>query len=183
MEKKSPILVVGLGNPDKEYLNTFHNTGFMCLDYIAEKYGCVFNKGECKAITSHILIDGQKVIFAKPITYMNLSGDAVIELINKYKIEKERFLVIYDDVDLPIGNIRVRNKGSAGTHNGMKDIVSKVNTQEINRIRIGIGQEYHGELADYVLSKITDNDKKLMQSAFEKGYDEFVKFLDCCKLN
>lgn len=171
-------LIVGLGNPDEKYRQTFHNAGFLCLDEIAKKLGAAFTKGECRAITAHARQGKTKIILAKPITYMNLSGFSVAELINKYKIEREKFLVVYDDVDLPIGQMRIRAKGSGGTHNGMKDVVAKTGTEEIFRIRIGIGQERHGELADYVLSKITEKEREILSPVLVKAAQAVCDFTD-----
>ena len=129
-------LVVGLGNPDKKYLNTFHNMGFMCVDKLAQKLGVTFDKGECKAVTAHARVGGEKVIIAKPVTYMNLSGEAVQELCHKYKIEKGNLIVVYDDIDIPMGNIRIRKEGSAGTHNGMRNIIKMISTTDFVRVRL-----------------------------------------------
>ena len=133
-------LVVGLGNPDRKYLNTFHNVGFMCVDLLADKLGETFTKNECKAMTLHTRINGHKVIVAKPLTYMNLSGESVLELVNKYKIEIEKLIVVYDDVDLPMGTVRIRKGGSAGTHNGMRNIVKLLDNTGFARIRLGINK-------------------------------------------
>lgn len=173
-------LIVGLGNPDEKYRHTFHNVGFLCLDLVAKKLGAKFNKGECRAITAHVRAGGAKIILAKPITYMNLSGFAVTELINKYKIEREKFLVIYDDVDLSLGQVRIRPKGSAGTHNGMRDVLEKTGTEEIFRVRIGIGQERLCELADYVLSKITDKEMEFLAPAISNAADAAYDFATGC---
>ena len=113
-------LIVGLGNPDSVYKNTFHNVGFMAVDRFAEKIGAEFTKKECKAVTAHAFVGGSKVIIAKPQTYMNLSGESVLSLTAKYKIEQDAFFIVYDDVDLGLGALRVRESGSAGTHNGMR---------------------------------------------------------------
>ncbi|MEG1528503.1 MAG: aminoacyl-tRNA hydrolase [Clostridia bacterium] len=158
-------LIVGLGNPDKQYQQTFHNIGFMCVDAYAKKLGIEFSKGECRAITASIKSGSTKIIIAKPITYMNLSGEAIRELVNKYKIEQDKLLVVYDDVDIPLASVRIRCKGSGGTHNGMKNVVACLNTQDIYRIRVGIGQTHEGELFDYVLSKISKADLKLLDQA------------------
>lgn len=177
-EKTTTYLIVGLGNPDDKYQTTYHNVGFLCLDEIAKKVGVSFNKGECRAITAHIKNGKTKIILAKPITYMNLSGDAVNELVRKYKIGSDKFLVVYDDVDLPLGDVRIRSKGSGGTHNGMRDIIAKTHTEDFARIRIGIGQPRVSELADYVLSKITDKDFDVLQKAFIKSADAVKEFTD-----
>lgn len=178
MRKQTRYLVIGLGNPDKQYLDTFHNMGYMTVDRFADVYHAVFNKGECRAITCHVINGDTKIILAKPITYMNLSGESAIELINKYKIEADKFIVVYDDVDLPLGTIRIRYKGSAGTHNGMRNMVDKLGTQDFYRIRIGIGQSHEGDLYEYVLSHLTEKDKKALSNAFDKAVaciDDFTK--------
>lgn len=158
-------LIVGLGNPEKKYFNTFHNVGFMCVDKLAEKLNVDFNKVECKSVTAHARVNGQKVIIAKPVTYMNLSGQAVVELTHKYKIEKGNLIVVYDDVDIPLGNVRIRKNGSAGTHNGMRNIVGLLGTEDFPRIRVGIGKETPMALMDYVLSQITDADREKLDPA------------------
>lgn len=170
-------LIVGLGNPEKKYFNTFHNVGFMCVDKLAEKLNVDFNKVECKSVTAHARVNGQKVIIAKPVTYMNLSGQAVVELTNKYKIEKGNLIVVYDDVDIPLGNVRIRKNGSAGTHNGMRNIVGLLGTEDFPRIRVGIGQETPMALMDYVLSQITDADREKLDPAVThaaQALDEYV---------
>lgn len=173
-------LIVGLGNPDKKYNNTYHNVGFNCLDAIVNSLGVAFNKGECRAVTGHYRTGKDKVIFAKPITYMNLSGNAVIELVNKYKIEQDKFIVIYDDVDLPLGKLRLRQVGSAGTHNGVKSIVSCLNTTSFMRIRVGIGQNLPigYDLADYVLSNIDKDAADLLNKSIREVVDAVTDFIN-----
>lgn len=185
LSKTTTYLIVGLGNPDDKYLRTFHNIGFIGIDEVAKKLGATFSKGECRAITAHIKNGDVKIILAKPITYMNLSGDAVNELVHKYKIERDKFLVIYDDVDLPLGDVRIRARGSAGTHNGMRDIVTKVGTDDFARLRIGIFREHFGDLADYVLSKVTDNEMKDLKPSFERvgnAVEDFTKGVEMDKI-
>lgn len=166
-------LIVGLGNPEKKYFNTFHNVGFMCVDILAEKLGAEFNKVECKSVTAHARVNGQKVIIAKPVTYMNLSGQAVVELTNKYKIEKGNLIVVYDDVDIPLGHVRIRKDGSAGTHNGMRNIVELLGTTDFPRVRVGIGKDTPMQLVDYVLSQVQDDDrdKLAIEQAANALYD------------
>lgn len=173
-------LIIGLGNPDKKYNNTYHNVGFNCLDAIVNSLGVAFNKGECRAVTAHHRTGKDKVIFAKPITYMNLSGNAVIELVNKYKIEQDKFIVVYDDVDLPLGKLRLRQVGSAGTHNGVKSIVSCLNTTSFMRIRIGIGQNLPigYDLADYVLSNIDKDAADLLNKSIREVVDAVTDFIN-----
>ena len=164
-------LVVGLGNPEKKYFNTFHNMGFMCVDRLADKLGVAFDKCECKSVTAHARVNGQKVIIAKPVTYMNLSGQAVVELTNKYKIEKGNLIVVYDDVDIPIGNLRIRHNGSAGTHNGMRSVISCVGTTDIPRLRIGVGVDKSIPLADYVLAKIPPEQRPAVEQATDSAVE------------
>ncbi len=170
-------LVVGLGNPDKKYLNTFHNVGFMCADKLAEKLSVAFDKGECRALTAHARINGEKVIIAKPVTYMNLSGESLRELTHKYKIEKGRLIIAYDDIDIPLGSVRIRCDGSAGTHNGMRNIVSMLKTTDIPRIRVGIGKETPMQITDYVLSQVTEEDKKLLLPAIDQAAEALFDFV------
>ncbi len=170
-------LVVGLGNPDKKYLNTFHNMGFMCVDRLAQKLGVTFNKGECKAVTAHTKINGEKVIIAKPVTYMNLSGEAVQELCHKYKVEIGHLVVAYDDIDIPLGNLRIRKEGSAGTHNGMRNIVKMISTTNFVRIRVGIKKDTPMVLVDYVLSNVTDDDHALLDKTLDDGANALFDFV------
>ncbi len=160
-------LIVGLGNPDKEYLNTFHNLGFMSIDKTAEKLGVEFSKEKCRALIAEARVGGEKVILAKPLTYMNLSGESVRELVSYYKIDLSDILVIYDDYDLKKGFIRIRKDGSAGTHNGMKNIVKELSSEKFKRVRIGFMQD--GEvkipLINYVLSGIKKEEAELFARA------------------
>lgn len=170
-------LVVGLGNPDKQYLNTWHNVGFMCLDVLADKLGVEFNKGECKAVTASAKINGEKVILAKPVTYMNLSGEAIIELCNKYKIEKGHLIVVYDDVDIPLGSLRLRKEGSAGTHNGMRNIVKLLGTTDFPRIRIGTKKDTPMALIDFVLSRLSAEDHAVVDPVLESAANALFEFV------
>lgn len=173
-------LVVGLGNPDKEYLNTFHNLGFMAVDRASQMLGLSFDKTKCKAMLAETKINGEKVILAKPLTYMNLSGESIRELLSFYKIEYKDLLVIYDDFDLPKGAIRLREKGSAGTHNGMRNIVKELGCVDFARIRIGFKPEEDSKipLLNLVLSGIKSEDKPIFDQAIStvsKAICDFVK--------
>ena len=170
-------LVVGLGNPEKKYLNTFHNMGFMCVDKLAEKLGVRFEKGECCSVTAHAKVNGQKVIIAKPVTYMNLSGKAVQELTHKYKIEKGNLIVVYDDVDIPLGSLRIRKDGSAGTHNGMRNIVQLLNTEEFPRVRVGIQKDTPMALVDFVLSQVTEYDHATLDPVLDHAAEALSAFV------
>ncbi|MCM1289826.1 MAG: aminoacyl-tRNA hydrolase [Corallococcus sp.] len=169
-------LIIGLGNPEKKYLNTWHNVGFMCLDCLAKKLDVSFDKSECRAMTAHARFNGEKVILAKPLTYMNLSGEAVQELVHKYKIEKGKLAVVYDDVDLTLGSVRIRKSGSAGTHNGMKNIVQMLSTTDFARVRVGIGKDTPMELIDYVLSQVQDCDRETLEAALDNAANALYEF-------
>lgn len=172
------FLIVGLGNPEKKYLDTWHNVGFLCLDKVAAKLNVKFDKAECKSMTAHTGLNGQKVILAKPLTYMNLSGEAVRELVHKYKVEKGNLAVVYDDVDLPLGSVRIRKEGSAGTHNGMKSIVQAVASTDFPRFRIGTCKETPMTLIDFVLSHITENDREVLNPALESAAEAVCEFIN-----
>ena len=131
-------LIVGLGNPDKKYEKTFHNMGYIAVGDAAEQLGAKFKKKECEASVAEAFVGGEKVILARPLTYMNNSGRAVKQLMSKYKIDEDKLLVIYDDYDLPKGKVRIRANGSAGTHNGMRSIIGETGLKNFARIRIGI---------------------------------------------
>lgn len=171
------ILIVGLGNPGKEYEKTYHNLGFMALDYYAKLQSVKITKNKENALIFEGQLNGKKVILAKPQTYMNLSGTSVIRLMNAYKIDPSQVLIIYDDIDLEEAAVRFRSSGSAGTHNGMKDILKNVNTLIVPRIRIGVGKDPlpNRSLADFVLSSVRD--EKVYDAAFQKTasiIDEFI---------
>lgn len=132
-------IIAGLGNPGKKYENTRHNMGFTAIDLLAEKFGIKVNKLRFKALTGEGRIAGQKVLLIKPQTYMNLSGESVRMALDYYKEPPENLIVIYDDIDIPTGSIRIRKKGSAGTHNGMRNILYQIQSEDFPRIRVGIG--------------------------------------------
>ena len=161
------IVIVGLGNPGKNYENTVHNLGFMALDKFAEKHDLVFSKNKYSGKIAEGNLKGEKVILLKPETYMNLSGKSVIEIMNMHKLETSQILVISDDIDLPFGAIRVRGQGSAGTHNGLRDIVGRIG-QNFPRVRIGAGRPEVGDLATYVLSKISQDKFSVLGDTFDK---------------
>ena len=161
------IVIVGLGNPGKNYENTVHNLGFMALDKFAEKHDLVFSKNKYSGKVAEGNLKGEKVILLKPETYMNLSGKSVIEIMNMHKLETSQILVISDDIDLPFGAIRVRGQGSAGTHNGLRDIVGRIG-QNFPRVRIGAGRPEVGDLATYVLSKISQDKFSVLGDTFDK---------------
>ena len=164
------FIIVGLGNPGTRYDNTRHNVGFDAVDLLANKHNIKISKLKHKALSGEGTVGGQKVILVKPQTFMNLSGESVRDIIEWYKIPLSNVIIIYDDVDLATGKIRVRPKGSAGTHNGMRSILYNIQSQDFPRIRIGIGRPPEGwDLADYVLSKFKSDDRKLMDVSIENA--------------
>ena len=162
-------LIVGLGNPEKKYDKTRHNIGFDTIDALADKYNISMNEKKHKALCGTGVIDGVKVLLAKPQTYMNLSGDSVAEIVNFYKIDpEEEMIVIFDDISLAPGNIRVRKKGSAGGHNGIKSIIARTGTQNFMRIKVGVGEKPAGwDLADHVLGHFSREDRALVEDAIK----------------
>ncbi|MBO4540078.1 MAG: aminoacyl-tRNA hydrolase [Clostridia bacterium] len=162
------MLIVGLGNPGKEYEDTFHNCGFRVLDALSESLGKKPNKIECSALTCVTQIAGEKTVLAKPLTYMNNSGEAVKSLLAKYAMKPQDMIVIYDDIDIPRYSVRVRLSGSAGTHNGMRSVVEKAGSEKFIRIRIGIGRNEF-DLKDYVLGKISAADAPKFDEVFKKA--------------
>lgn len=157
-------LIVGLGNPESDYSRTRHNMGFDVVNKIAEKFDIKINKTKFKALYGTGTINDEKVVLVKPQTYMNLSGEAVQEFVNFYKIAKDELLVIYDDIDTTPGKIRIRKSGGPGTHNGMKSVVSCLNSEDFARIRVGIGcPEFKGDLINYVIGHIADEDYEELQ--------------------
>lgn len=171
-------LIVGLGNPDDKYKNTFHNLGFMSVDKAAEKLGVQFIKTKCRAKIAEIKLGAEKVILAKPLTYMNLSGESVRELVSFFKIDLKDLLVIYDDYDLFKGAIRIREAGSAGTHNGMRNILKELGCGNFARLRIGFKpkEEMQIPLINYVLSGISEEDKPIFDKATEIASKAAVDF-------
>ena len=163
------FLIVGLGNPEKKYDKTRHNIGFDTIDALADKYNISMNEKKHKALCGTGVIDGVKVLLAKPQTYMNLSGDSVAEIVNFYKIDpEEEMIVIFDDISLAPGNIRVRKKGSAGGHNGIKSIIARTGTQNFMRIKVGVGEKPAGwDLADHVLGNFSREDRALVEDAIK----------------
>ena len=170
-------LIVGLGNPDKKYEKTFHNMGFIAAGDAAEILGAKFKKKECEASVAEAFVGGEKVIIARPLTYMNNSGRAVKQLMSKYKIPQENLIVIYDDYDLPKGKVRIRAQGSAGTHNGMRSIIGETGLKDFARIRVGIRDEaLNIPIIDYVLSEVRKDDYPLFADACRKAGEAAAEF-------
>ncbi|WP_251389522.1 aminoacyl-tRNA hydrolase [Mediterraneibacter agrestimuris] len=165
------FIIVGLGNPSKEYEGTRHNVGFEVIDRLAEKYNISVDVKKHRAYIGKGMIEGQKVILAKPQTYMNLSGESVRSLLDYYKIDEEgELLVIYDDVSLDNGQIRIRAKGSAGGHNGIKNIIAHLGGQVFPRIKVGVGEKPPKyDLADYVLGHFSKAEQELMDGGYDKA--------------
>ena len=166
-------LIVGLGNPGEKYENTRHNVGFRVIDELAERQNAPVQKLKFKALTNLLTISGEKVLVMKPITYMNLSGEAVRPAADFYKIPPERVLVISDDTALAAGRLRIRTKGSAGGHNGLKSIIQHLGTDQFPRIRVGVGEKPHPDydLADWVLGRPQGEDKKAIDAAVKRAAD------------
>ena len=159
-------IIAGLGNPTKTYEGTRHNIGFDMIDAIADKYNIDVTTKKHKALTGKGRIDGVPVILAKPQTYMNLSGESIRDIADFYKIPAENIIIIYDDISLEVGQLRIRKKGSAGGHNGIKNIIAHLGTQEFPRVKVGIGSKPEGwDLADYVLSKYSKAERECLRDA------------------
>ncbi len=176
LEVKDMYIIVGLGNPGKQYAHTRHNVGFDTIDILADKYNISVDIKKHKALCGKGMIGGQKVVLAKPQTFMNLSGESVRELVDFYKIDpEEELIVIYDDISLEPGQLRVRPKGSAGGHNGIKNIIAHLGTQVFKRVKVGVGEKPKGyDLADYVLGHFSKEDRMLMEDAFGRAAEAAV---------
>lgn len=170
------FVIVGLGNPDKKYEATRHNIGFDVIDAIADKYNINVKDKKHKALVGSGVIEGMKVLLVKPLTYMNLSGESVAEVMNFYKLDPEEdMLVIFDDISLAPGNIRIRKKGSAGGHNGIKNIIAMTGTQNFMRIKVGVGEKPAGwDLADHVLGRFDKEDRAKVDDAIKDAVDAAV---------
>lgn len=172
-------LIAGLGNPTREYDKTRHNVGFEAIDRLADKAGLSVTERKHRALCSRGVIGGRKVILAKPQTYMNLSGDSLREIVDFYKIEAENVIIVCDDINLQEGQLRIRLKGSAGGHNGLKSIISRLGTQEFPRIRIGVGEKPPGmDLADYVLGRFPGIRLERMEQAYQAAAAAAFMMLD-----
>ena len=156
------FVIAGLGNPGKKYENTRHNMGFLTIDKLAEKNNIKVNKIKHKALVGDGIISGQRVLLVKPQTYMNLSGESLREIVSYYNINLENMLVIYDDFDLEAGTLRIRKKGSAGSHNGMKSIIAQLKSQEFPRIRVGIGKSGGLDWKDFVIGKMGKQERAVV---------------------
>ena len=174
------IIIAGLGNPTKEYEGTRHNVGFQVIDKIAEKYNIAVDAKKGRAYVGKGIIEGQKVLLVKPQTYMNLSGESIRELVDYFKVDpKEELLVIYDDISLDVGQLRIRKKGSAGGHNGIKNIIAHLGTQVFPRVRVGVGEKPEGyDLADYVLGHFSKEEQATMADAVKEAADAVCEIVN-----
>ena len=174
-KKKEPLgaaeyIIAGLGNPDRKYENTRHNAGFMTIDALSEKYDVCVDRIKYKSLCATVNIEGKKVLLLKPSTYMNLSGQAVTEAMNFFKIPPEKTLIILDDITQPVGHLRIRRKGSDGGHNGMKNIIYLSGSDQFPRIKVGIGQKPpQWDLADWVLSTFTHTEQPELEKAIDNA--------------
>ena len=167
------FIIVGLGNPGKEYEGTRHNAGFDVIDRLADQYHISVEERKHRAFCGKGVIGGQKVVLVKPQTYMNLSGESVRSIVDYYKIDEEsELLVIFDDISLDVGQIRIRKKGSAGGHNGIKNIIAQLGTQNFYRIKVGVGAKPKGwDLADYVLGRFSSKEREVVDAAIQDAAD------------
>ena len=167
-------LVIGLGNIGKEFENTNHNMGFMAIDLLAEKYNVKISKNMCNSIVGEFNLNGEKIVLAKPTTFMNSSGIAVKSLISKFGIDTAKdMIIISDDIDLDIGRVRIRPSGSAGTHNGLRSVIKEIQTTDFTRLRVGVGKPpEHVDLVAFVLAKFTDKE------GIQKGLAKAAEALD-----
>ena len=172
-------LIVGLGNPERDYANTRHNMGFDVINQITKITGIKVLKSKFDALYGMGEINGNKVILVKPQTYMNLSGESIIKFKKFYKISNKNIIVIYDDIDLKVGDIRLKPKGSSGTHNGMKSVVENLKTEEFIRVRVGIGvPENKEDMINYVIGAIPKREKEILEKSIEKAARSVIEILD-----
>lgn len=171
-------IIAGLGNPTKEYDKTRHNVGFSVIDVLADRYNIDVSERKHRAYCGRGAIEGQKVVLMKPQTFMNLSGESIRSAVDFYKVDPEDIIVIYDDVSLEPGQLRIRLKGSAGGHNGIKNIIAHLGTQEFPRIKVGVGAKPpRMDLADYVLSRFSKGEQALMDDAFREAAEAAVMMM------
>ena len=179
-QKGESWLIVGLGNPGREYEKTRHNAGFRAIDLLAEKLGCKIDKLKFQGLYCQTNYGGRKLFLLKPQTYMNLSGRSVLQLSAYFNIPPQNIIVLFDDISLPPGRLRIRADGSAGGHNGIKSIIAEVGSQDFPRVKIGVGGKAHPEqnLADHVLSNFSASEEKALVSALERAADAALTIID-----
>lgn len=171
-------LIVGLGNPEADYSKTRHNMGFNVINKLAEEYGIEVNKSKFKGLVGNGIIENEKVVLLKPQTYMNLSGDSLIEAMNFYKITNKDIVVVYDDIDTIPGTIRIRKVGSSGSHNGMKSVIQNISTEEFVRIRVGIGRPVHtNDMINYVIGHIPEDEVKLLDGGCNLAKEAVIEII------
>ncbi|HVI21237.1 MAG TPA: aminoacyl-tRNA hydrolase [Bacillus sp. (in: firmicutes)] len=172
-------LIVGLGNPGKQYDQTRHNIGFTVIDELAKRFHIDLDQTKFKGLYGSTIINGEKIFLLKPLTYMNLSGESIGPFMDYFQIDLDDLLVIYDDLDLPVGKIRLRQKGSAGGHNGIKSAIAHLGTQQFNRIRVGINRPSNGmAITDYVLGRFLNDEQEMIRKAVEQSSnacEEWIK--------
>ena len=173
-------LIVGLGNPGKEYAHTRHNAGFRAIDVLADKLGCKVDKLKYQGLYCQVNYQGKKLFLLKPQTYMNLSGRSVLQLSSYFNIPPQQIIVLFDDISLVPGRLRIRGDGSAGGHNGIKSIIAEVGSQDFPRVKIGVGGKAHPDqdLADHVLSSFSAKEEKDLKSALERAADAALTIMD-----
>lgn len=171
-------VIAGLGNPGKQYEKTRHNMGFLVIDSLAEKCGINVNKLKHRALTGTGRIGGEKVLLVKPQTYMNLSGESLREIVNYYDVDVHNLIVIYDDLDLEIGSLRIRKKGSAGSHNGMKSVIYQLVSDDFPRIRIGIGSADSRDWKDFVTGRISSEEENELRKTVDKAADAVISIIE-----
>ena len=179
-KKSENWLIVGLGNPGKDYTRTRHNCGFRAVDVLAQQLGCKIDKSKFQGLFGQVTRDGKKLFLLKPQTYMNLSGRSVLQLSAYYNIPPQQIIVMFDDISLAPGRLRIRGDGSAGGHNGIKSIIGELGSQDFPRVKIGVGAKPHPEqdLADWVLSTFSANEEKLLEPALERAADAALCIID-----
>ncbi len=164
-------IIAGLGNPGKKYENTRHNLGFIMIDRLADRLGISVNRSKFKALIGEGRIGSEKVLLVKPQTFMNESGQAIREVLNFYKVDPSNLIVVYDDLEIPVGSLRIRPHGSAGTHNGMKSIIYQIQSDKFPRIRIGMGSEHMGNIISFVLGGFSKEERPLLEESVDKACD------------
>ena len=179
-QKRGSWLIVGLGNPGKEYANTRHNCGFRAIDHLAEYLNCKIDKSKFQGLYGKVVRNGMNVYLLKPLTYMNSSGRSVVQMSAYFNIPPEKIIVIFDDITLAPGRLRVRPDGSAGGHNGIKSIISEIGSQNFPRVKIGVGEKPHPEqdLADWVLSSFSASEEKQLAEALKNAGDAALMVID-----
>lgn len=171
-------LIIGLGNPEPEYSNTRHNMGFDVINMLSKEFDISVNKTKFNALNGTGSINGEKVILVKPQTFMNLSGQAIREYVNFYKVDLNNVIVVYDDIDIEKGKIKIRKNGSAGSHNGMKSVISEIGTEKFPRIRVGTGKPlYKNDLINYVLEKISEEEREILNQGIISAKEAIKEIL------